>query len=85
MKGVAVRAVRPFYIESDVEGRKTNLKGGPISKSGDMTTSVYQRDEGSITEPYTILCRHRFREGVHYLVTEIQYQGKKIHEHETKY
>lgn len=78
-------AVRPFYIESDIEGRKTNLAGGPKSGQGDMTTSVYQRDEGSITEPYKIFCRHKFKDDVHYLVTEVWYQGDKIHEHETKY
>lgn len=78
-------AVRPFYTESDIDGYKTNVKGGPRNNRGDMTTSIYQRDEGSITEPYKICCRHRFKDNVHYLVSEVWYQGKKIHEHETKY
>ena len=78
-------AVRPFYIESDIEGRKTNLAGGPKSGQGDMTTSVYQRDEGSITEPYKIYCRHKIEGDTHKLVTEIYYQGEKIHSHETNY
>lgn len=78
-------AVRPFYIESDIEGRQTNLAGGPKSGRGDMTTSVYQRDEGAITEPYKICCRHKFEGEEHYLVTEVFYQGTKIHSHKTKY
>ena len=78
-------AVRPFYVSADIEGRKTMLQGGPKSGQGDMTTTVYQRDKGGITDPYKIISRHKYKDGVHYLVTEIQYQGKKIHEHETKY
>lgn len=37
-------AVRPFYTESEIDGYKTNVKGGPRNSRGDMTTSIYQRE-----------------------------------------
>ena len=47
-------SVYPFYISADAEGRRSEIKGGTRRADGCMTTHVYQRSEGSITEPYTI-------------------------------
>ena len=46
--------IYPFYVESDIEGRATNLKGGTRRKDGSITTHIYQREEGSILESFTI-------------------------------
>lgn len=42
-------AVRPFWIEAWIDGKKSNpLAGGPRSKDGAMTVQVFQRDRGSV-------------------------------------
>lgn len=42
------RNVRNFWIEVDVDGRKTVIKTGPRSKNGGMTIRLYQRHKGAI-------------------------------------
>lgn len=78
-------AVRPFYISSNIDGRKTLLEGGPKSGEGSITTTIYQRDKGSITDPYKVIQRNIYEGDKRKLVTEIQYQGKVIHSHATEY
>ena len=78
-------SVYPFYISADAEGRRSEIKGGTHRADGCMITHVYQRSEGSITEPYTIRQRSVYRDNEHYLVTEVLHDNKVIHLHETKY
>lgn len=33
-------AVRPFYINADIEGRQTYLEGGPRRKDGNMFIDI---------------------------------------------
>ena len=83
-------AVRPFYINADIDGRKTPLAGGTKKKDGDHTISIYQRDNGAITTPYKVY-QHSFLEmrddGKEHLVLETQiiFQGDVIHTHRTDY
>ena len=42
-------AVRNFWIDADIDGRKTSIGTGPRNKDGGFTLRIYQRDEGSIT------------------------------------
>ena len=72
-------SVYPFYISADAEGRRSEIKGGTRRADGCMTTHVYQRSEGSITEPYTIRQRSVYRDNEHYLVTEVLHDNKVIH------
>lgn len=53
-KEVDDMAVRPFYIEAQIDGRKTDLCGGTKSKDGDHTISLHQRSNGEITTPFKI-------------------------------
>ena len=78
-------AVRPFYIEADIEGRKTNLAGGTARKKGEHRIDIYQRDEGAITRPFYIEQYSTEENGEHLLVTDVYYQGKHIAKHTTKY
>ena len=50
-------AIRNFWIEVEIDGRKTKLKGGPVSKDGEMKVKLYQRDEGAIHEAVDIVCK----------------------------
>ena len=49
-------AVRNFWIEADIDGKETILKGGPRSKTGGMRIVVNQRDNGQIKEALRIYC-----------------------------
>lgn len=49
-------ALRNFWIEVEIAGRKTKLKGGPASRLGGMKVTLYQRDNGSIHKSVAIDC-----------------------------
>jgi hypothetical protein len=41
-------AVRNFWIEAQIDGRKTDLSEGPQGKDGGFALTVYQRSNGGI-------------------------------------
>lgn len=41
-------AVRNFWIDAEIDGRRTRLTGGPVSKDGGFSLTVYIRDNGGI-------------------------------------
>jgi len=41
-------AVRNWWIEADIDGRRTELSGGPRAKTGGFTLRIYQRNCGAI-------------------------------------
>lgn len=47
-------AIRNFYLNADIDGRKTRLTGGPSSKDGGMALTVTQRRNGEIVKAYSI-------------------------------
>ena len=47
-------AVRNFWIEALIDGRKTKLSGGPRSKHGGFSLTVFQRSQGGITRALII-------------------------------
>ena len=49
-------ATRNFWVEVDVDGRKTKFKGGPANKQGGMSITLYQRDNNNIIKPIVINC-----------------------------
>jgi len=46
--------VRNFWIEADIDGRKTELAGGPRRKDGGFDAVVYIRDDGEISTAVTL-------------------------------
>lgn len=78
-------AVYPFYISTDVKGRKTPIAGGTRKKDGTMITTVYQRDKGEITTPFKIEQFTKEQDGVLKLVTRVSYLGEMLKEHITNY
>ena len=78
-------AVRPFYINADIKGRKTDLAGGTRNSDGYHDITIYQRDNGSITSPYRIKQFSEYENGVHKLVTTVSFKGEVIHKHVTDY
>lgn len=41
-------AVRNWWIEADIDGRKTLLSGGPRNKDGGFRLTIRQRNKGAI-------------------------------------
>lgn len=78
-------SVFPFYIVAHSSSRQSPIQGGVRRKDGRMTTYLYQRDEGSITAPYTIEQFSREKDGVRKLITEVSYLGNVISTHVTDY
>ena len=48
--------VRPIYVEADIDGRQSTLRGGPRSKKGGMEVTLLQRNEGDIEKVVDIIC-----------------------------
>ena len=46
--------VRNFWIDVDVDGKKSPIETGPRSENGGFQLRVLQRDNGLISEPVTI-------------------------------
>lgn len=68
--------VRNFWVEASIDGRQTNLTGGPRTTHGGMAIDLYQREDGCISRPITIYCR----EWDGKLITEIYVNGEKVSE-----
>ena len=54
-------AVRPFWIEADIEGRQAPLQGGTKRKDGSQIINLYQRSDGNIIKAFRIYS-HSFRD-----------------------
>lgn len=74
-------AIRNFWIEGHVDGRKTEITGGPRSKEDGFSLTIYMRHNGSITEPVTI--SGRAHEGKLFLEVK-DIEGATVLLHETK-
>ena len=48
--------MRPFWLDANVEGRQTNLCGGPRRKDGRMNIDIIQRDSGNPITAFKIEC-----------------------------
>lgn len=48
-------AVRNFWIETEVDGYKNPIGGGPKNKEGGFKTTITQRDKGSIERGIDII------------------------------
>ena len=75
------RNIRNFWLKASIDGRDTELRGGPVRKDGGMSIKLMQRTAGDITTAVTIQC-FATNDGV--LVTRIyDADGKVVAEHAT--
>lgn len=65
-------SVRNFWIDAEIDGRKTDLSGGPRSKDGGMRITIFQREEGAISKALVINCTAQEDELVTYVTTHSQ-------------
>ena len=47
-------AVRNFWVELDIDGRMTQIVGGPRSRNGGFNLIVYMRNDGGIIQAVTL-------------------------------
>ena len=47
-------SIRNFYFEGHIDGRQTDLMGGPSNKEGGMRLYVTQRNNGAIETAFNI-------------------------------
>lgn len=48
--------MRPFWLDANIEGRKTDICGGPRRKDGRMNIDIRQRDDGNSVTAFKIEC-----------------------------
>lgn len=78
-------AIRNFYLDFDIDGRKTRLTGGPRGIDGTFDGKVYLREEGGITTPAAISGRTRLTPaGEIELILEIEAEGFQVETHGTR-
>jgi len=44
-----MKEIRSFWIEANIDGRQSPLRGGPTGKVGGFCMAIYQRDKGRVT------------------------------------
>jgi hypothetical protein len=50
------RVVRNFYINAEVDGRRSRISGGPRARDGGMTLTLYQRRSGGVATVLILRC-----------------------------
>jgi hypothetical protein len=50
-------ALRNFWIESKIDGRKNKLAGGPKSRNGELSTVLYIRNNGFSEVAFKFTCK----------------------------
>lgn len=51
------RNVRNFWIEADIDGRKSRFASGPVRKDGGFDLTIYIRDDGSVKRALSVTGR----------------------------
>lgn len=57
------RNVRNFFLELEVDGRKSTIRTGPVSKGGGFSLTIRIRESGDISSKY-LLVRGIERDGL---------------------
>lgn len=70
---MAPRNVRNFFIEAEVDGRKTKAATGPASKDGGFRMTIYIRKDGAISNEAVVIRGDVIRETGALLLTAFQY------------
>lgn len=73
--------MRTFYVDVDIEGRSSHLRGGPTGQN-EMSLVLTQRDKGSITTAFTIEC---IRDGDTLLTTVFDHDHNPVAEYKTQF
>lgn len=79
-------AIRPFYMSADIDGRSSNLSGGPKGKSGGQDITIYQRDNGSVITAFRVVSFSRVDGKTLVLTTQVlDKDGRVVAQEVTNY
>lgn len=79
-------AIRPFYMSANIDGRSSNLSGGPKNKNGRQDITIYQRDNGSIVTAFRVVSFSRMEGKTLVLTTQVlDKDGKVVAQEVTNY
>ena len=79
-------AIRPFYMNAEIDGRSSSLSGGPKSKSGGQDITISQRDNGSIITAFRVVSFSRMEGKTLILTTRVlDRNGKVVAQEVTEY
>jgi hypothetical protein len=88
-KGEGTMAVRNFYVAADIDGRHTELTGGPASKLGGFSLLITVRHDGGIVKALrvcgfatesgalTLNC-YKLAEGEYGQAVEVAWEGEQL-------
>ena len=48
------RNVRNFWLDAEIDGRRTTLSGGPVSRDGGFRATFYMRDNGGVVRALAV-------------------------------
>ena len=71
-------AIRPFYMNAEIDGRSSSLSGGPKSKSGGQDITIYQRDNGSVITAFRVVSFSRMDGNRLVLTTQVLDKNNKV-------
>ena len=77
-------AVRNFWLKANIDGRSTELTGGPQRKDGGFYLTVKQRDDGGIIEPIQVEGYATEEDGEIILNLKVWLEGKEVGHFTTK-
>ncbi len=83
---MAIRNVRNFWIDCDIDARETMLSGGPVGKEGGMGVELKMRENGEAVTILKINCfalKDAFGKLVNY-ITVFDSEGNKVFHKEAK-
>lgn len=75
-----VKRPRNFWVEVEIDGQKTKLRGGPVAKTDGLKINLYQRDKGEAKKAIALYCREENGK----LLTEIYFNGVYSGKYETE-
>ena len=75
-------ATRNFYVKGMVDGRQTEITGGPTARDGGMRLYLTQRDDGSISDKDIVIDCFAKDDGT--LVTQVIANSSIVYEQVTK-
>lgn len=67
-------SLRNFWIDARIDGRKTELSGGPTGQHGGLSIDLLQRDNGQKTTAVKIRCWEDGGE----LITRVEFKGETV-------
>lgn len=73
--------VRNFWVDGRIDGRDTDLSGGPQTKDGGLSINVKQRHGGAVTQALTV--EGSVTQDGTLLLTVYDHAGMVVHRHET--